>query len=370
MALKRINKELQDLGRDPPAQCSAGPVGDDLFHWQATIMGPPDSPYQGGVFFLTIHFPTDYPFKPPKVAFTTRIYHPNINSNGSICLDILRSQWSPALTISKVLLSICSLLCDPNPDDPLVPEIARIYKTDREKYNELAREWTRKYAMWCVPENNLENNKKHNSNQRTKSNHICNSNKHQPIVSNLLLVQLFLLLLQPAPPNCEMIIEKTVGDAGIDNDAKDDDVDFNEARMNTAGGGDKPGCSNCSSSDNSVTPLSSTTFFPQSFRHRFFPSPPFPFLPGGGCRPYLSHPRHACLCFGGCARERSDEQFQARRSFGGWRTAAVAAAAKKNNMQTIRLPLFINAYANKQCHDNQLAKKPNPRTTNKKETGS
>lgn len=147
MALKRIHKELNDLARDPPAQCSAGPVGDDMFHWQATIMGPNDSPYQNGVFFLTIHFPTDYPFKPPKVAFTTRIYHPNINSNGSICLDILRSQWSPALTISKVLLSICSLLCDPNPDDPLVPEIARIYKTDREKYNKIAREWTQKYAM-------------------------------------------------------------------------------------------------------------------------------------------------------------------------------------------------------------------------------
>lgn len=60
-----------------------------------------DSPYSGGVFFLDIHFPTDYPFKPPKVNFTTRIYHPNINSNGSICLDILRDQWSPALTISK-----------------------------------------------------------------------------------------------------------------------------------------------------------------------------------------------------------------------------------------------------------------------------
>uniref|UniRef100_A0A8C1PZF8 E2 ubiquitin-conjugating enzyme n=1 Tax=Cyprinus carpio TaxID=7962 RepID=A0A8C1PZF8_CYPCA len=94
-------QELTDLQRDPPAQCSAGPVGEDLFHWQATIMGPNDSPYQGGVFFLTIHFPTDYPFKPPKVAFTTKIYHPNINSNGSICLDILRSQWSPALTVSK-----------------------------------------------------------------------------------------------------------------------------------------------------------------------------------------------------------------------------------------------------------------------------
>ncbi|XP_010623253.1 ubiquitin-conjugating enzyme E2 D4 isoform X5 [Fukomys damarensis] len=127
-----LSWELTDLQRDPPAQCSAGPVGDDLFHWQATIMGPNDSPYQGGVFFLTIHFPTDYPFKPPKVAFTTKIYHPNINSSGSICLDILRSQWSPALTVSKVLLSICSLLCDPNPDDPLVPEIAHTYKADRE----------------------------------------------------------------------------------------------------------------------------------------------------------------------------------------------------------------------------------------------
>src|SRR5580704_15792690 len=66
-----------------------------------TTFSQRDSPYSGGVFFLSIHFPTDYPFKPPKVNFTTRIYHPNINSNGSICLDILRDQWSPALTISK-----------------------------------------------------------------------------------------------------------------------------------------------------------------------------------------------------------------------------------------------------------------------------
>eukprot|EP01112_Ceratiomyxa_fruticulosa_P022360 TRINITY_DN815_c0_g1_i1.p1 TRINITY_DN815_c0_g1~~TRINITY_DN815_c0_g1_i1.p1 ORF type:complete len:148 (-),score=19.31 TRINITY_DN815_c0_g1_i1:338-781(-) len=147
MALKRINKELQDLGRDPPSSCSAGPASEDLFQWTATIMGPPDSPYAGGVFFLNIQFPTDYPFKPPKVNFTTRIYHPNINSNGSICLDILKDQWSPALTVSKVLLSICSLLTDPNPDDPLVPEIAHLYKTDRARYEATAREWTRKYAQ-------------------------------------------------------------------------------------------------------------------------------------------------------------------------------------------------------------------------------
>ena len=147
MALKRIGKELQELGRDPPANCSAGPVADDHYHWTGTIMGPPDSPYQGGIFFLDIIFPNDYPFKPPKITFVTKIYHPNINGNGSICLDILKNNWSPALTISKVLLSISSLLCDPNPDDPLVPDIASLYKTNREKYNNSASDWTKKYAM-------------------------------------------------------------------------------------------------------------------------------------------------------------------------------------------------------------------------------
>ncbi|KAG5466712.1 hypothetical protein LSCM1_00884 [Leishmania martiniquensis] len=148
MALRRIQKELKDLEKDPPANTSGGPVNDsDLFNWKATIIGPEDSPYAGGLFFLNIHFPSDYPFKPPKLQFTTKIYHPNINNNGGICLDILKDQWSPALTISKVLLSVCSLLTDPNPDDPLVPDIARQYKTDRVAFNKTAAEWTRQYAM-------------------------------------------------------------------------------------------------------------------------------------------------------------------------------------------------------------------------------
>lgn len=147
MALKRIQREFHDLGLDPPANCSAGPIGEDLFHWTATIMGPEDSPYSGGVFFLDIHFPADYPFKPPKVAFTTRIYHCNINSNGGICLDILKNEWSPALTISKVLLSISSLLTDPYPDDPLVPDIAQLLKNNRQQHDATARDWTAKYAM-------------------------------------------------------------------------------------------------------------------------------------------------------------------------------------------------------------------------------
>ncbi|XP_035248547.1 ubiquitin-conjugating enzyme E2 E3-like isoform X1 [Anguilla anguilla] len=112
---KRIQKELAEITLDPPPNCSAGPKGDNIYEWRSTILGPPGSVYEGGVFFLDITFSSDYPFKPPKVTFRTRIYHCNINSQGVICLDILKDNWSPALTISKVLLSICSLLTDCNP---------------------------------------------------------------------------------------------------------------------------------------------------------------------------------------------------------------------------------------------------------------
>ena len=148
MSLRRISKELEEFIKDPPTNCSAGPEDTDLFKWKATIVGPEDTPYHGGIFNLSILFPQDYPFKPPKIKFTTKILHPNINGSGNICLDILQGrQWSPALTISKVLLSISSLLSDPNPDDPLDVRAANIYNEDRDKFFEMARAYTFKEAM-------------------------------------------------------------------------------------------------------------------------------------------------------------------------------------------------------------------------------
>eukprot|EP00754_Rhynchopus_humris_P042352 Rhum_TRINITY_DN26061_c0_g1::Rhum_TRINITY_DN26061_c0_g1_i1::g.183243::m.183243/K06689/UBE2D, UBC4, UBC5; ubiquitin-conjugating enzyme E2 D len=147
MALRRIKKELADLEKEPIPHVSASPANhDDLLRWKATIEGPEDSPYEGGLFDLIIEFPTNYPFKPPGLKFMTKLFHPNINNKGLICLDILKDQWSPALSISKVLLSVCSLLCDPNPNDPLEPQIASLFKQDREKFNATATAWTKKYA--------------------------------------------------------------------------------------------------------------------------------------------------------------------------------------------------------------------------------
>lgn len=144
--INRLKNELIELQNNPPTNCSAGIIEDDIYNWQATILGPEGSPYEGGIFYLQILFSTEYPFKPPKISFITKIYHCNINSNGNICLDILKDQWSPALTISKVLLSICSLMDDQNPNDPLMIDIANLYINNKEEFLNMARTYTHQYA--------------------------------------------------------------------------------------------------------------------------------------------------------------------------------------------------------------------------------
>ncbi|KAM0753931.1 ubiquitin carrier protein [Meredithblackwellia eburnea MCA 4105] len=151
MAAKRIQRELKEVQKpdNMPPGCSCGPIDEaaSIFEWQAQIEGPTDSPYENGIFDLLITLPPDFPFRPPRVQFKTKVYHCNINPQGGICLDILKSQWSPALSIVKVILSISSLLSDPNPHDPLVPDIAQRFLKDRKGHDKTAREWTKKYAL-------------------------------------------------------------------------------------------------------------------------------------------------------------------------------------------------------------------------------
>lgn len=155
MIRRRIMNELQELRRYPSELYSAEPASDDnIYNWHGTIFGPVGSPYEGGVFKLEIKIPEDYPFKPPKIRFLTSIYHPNIDSNGYICLDIIQDNWYPTSTISRVLLTIISLLHDPNTNNPLEPDIATLYLNDRQKYNQLAKEHTQKYAIPSSPVTN------------------------------------------------------------------------------------------------------------------------------------------------------------------------------------------------------------------------
>ena len=154
-ALKRLQKELLELNKIESEDFGGGPIDDsDMFNWQAFITGPEESPYEGGYFNLEIRFPREFPFRPPKAYFQTKIYYPNFNYNnsGQICccaLGILNDEWAPDITIVQILKSIRCLLANPNPDRVCGlgnEEAAELYKIDRSKFESIAKEWTEKYA--------------------------------------------------------------------------------------------------------------------------------------------------------------------------------------------------------------------------------
>jgi ubiquitin-conjugating enzyme E2 D/E len=151
----RVAKELRVASMDGGGTGVAVALREDgdIFSWEACIAGPPSSPYAGGLFFLDINLPADYPFNPPNIKFTTSIYHCNVKADGYITADSLDGgRWSPATTAWKALISIQALLSDPNPEDGCCDAIGRgelgdLCRNDRTKYDETARDWTRQHAV-------------------------------------------------------------------------------------------------------------------------------------------------------------------------------------------------------------------------------
>ncbi|PIA41924.1 hypothetical protein AQUCO_02100039v1 [Aquilegia coerulea] len=139
----RVQKELVECNRDKDISGVSIELdnGDDLSHLSGRITGPIASPYEGGIFQIDIRLPGGYPFEPPKMQFITKVCQ-----NGAICLDILKDQWSPALTLKTALLSLQALLSSPEPDDPQDAVVAQQYLRDYPTFVGTARYWTDTFA--------------------------------------------------------------------------------------------------------------------------------------------------------------------------------------------------------------------------------
>jgi len=150
IAFIRTQKECKEIVTSAELQqngISIEIMNDSLSVLTGYIRGPPDSPYESASFVLDIRVPNDYPFKPPKVKFVTKCWHPNVSSQtGAICLDILADQWSASMTIRTVLLSIQSLLAYPVPNDPQDAVVAKQCLTNPSMYNATAKFWAQHYA--------------------------------------------------------------------------------------------------------------------------------------------------------------------------------------------------------------------------------
>ncbi|CAE6375781.1 unnamed protein product [Rhizoctonia solani] len=145
--LRRVNKEIADCKNDKTSKISIDLIDDNPFHLCGSFPGPEDTPYQGGIYQVDIVIPDSYPFQPVKMKFITKVYHPNVSSaSGAICLDILKDAWSPVFTLKSTLISLQSLLCSPEPDDPQDAEVAKHYLTSRSSFNDTAKYWAEIYA--------------------------------------------------------------------------------------------------------------------------------------------------------------------------------------------------------------------------------
>ncbi|KAG5035777.1 hypothetical protein AAZX31_04G182000 [Glycine max] len=146
--LARVQKELVECSKDAEGSgIKVCPKSDNLVLLIGTIPGPVGTPYEGGIFQIDITLPDGYPFEPPKMKFKTKVWHPNISSqSGAICLDILKDQWSPALTLKTALLSVQALLSAPQPDDPQDAVVAQQYLKDYQTFVNTARYWTESFA--------------------------------------------------------------------------------------------------------------------------------------------------------------------------------------------------------------------------------
>ena len=153
IAVQRLAKELIALNRfkqrDSNRLYNAYPSDpENLFMWIAKIKGPEDSPYENGVWELEMTFPSDYPIEAPQIRFITPIAHPNVGEDGEICLDILSEEWTPSLRIDKILISLISLLTDPNPDSPMRDDLAILFYNNYEEYESEIREHTQENALF------------------------------------------------------------------------------------------------------------------------------------------------------------------------------------------------------------------------------
>ncbi|KZS93872.1 hypothetical protein SISNIDRAFT_454319 [Sistotremastrum niveocremeum HHB9708] len=145
--LRRVNKEIADCKNDKTSNIAIDLIDDNPFHLRGSFPGPEDTPYQGGHFEVDIVIPDSYPFQPVKMKFITKVYHPNVSSaSGAICLDILKDAWSPVLTLKSTLISLQSLLCSPEPNDPQDAEVAKHFMMSRSSFDDTARYWAHIYA--------------------------------------------------------------------------------------------------------------------------------------------------------------------------------------------------------------------------------